>query len=85
MRFDDAVRAMTKLTRKDTKFELSDDCQSGLEYLKTCLTVSPILKYPNPRKRYVVFTDASDHAAAAVLMQEYKDDDNEIKEMPWNS
>ena len=43
---------------------------------------SPILKYPNPQKRYVVFTDASDQAAAAVLTQEYKDDDNEIKEMP---
>ena len=27
-------------------------------------------------------TDASDQAAAAVLTQEYKDDDNEIKEMP---
>ena len=34
------------------------------------------------RKRYVVFTDASDQVAAAVLTQEYKDDDNEIKEMP---
>ena len=50
--------------------------------MKTCLTESPILKYPNPQKRYVVFTDASDQAAAAVLTQEYKDDDNEIKEMP---
>ena len=81
-RFADAARPMTKLTRKDTKFEWSDDCQSGFEYLKTCLTESPILKYPNPQKRYVVFTDASDQAAAAVLNQEYKDDDNEIKEMP---
>ena len=59
-RFADAARPMTKLTRKDIKFEWSDDCQSGFEYLKTCLTESPILKYPNPQKRYVVFTDASD-------------------------
>ena len=69
---------MTKLTRKDTKFEWSDDCQSDFEYLKT---ESPILKYPNPQKRYIVFTDASDQAAA-VLTQEYKDDDNEVKDMP---
>ena len=81
-RFADAARPMTKLTRKDTKFEWSDDCQSGFEYLKTCLTGSPILRYPNPQKRYVVFTDDSDQAAAAVLTQEYKDDDNEIKQMP---
>ena len=81
-RFADAARQMTKLTRKDTKFEWSDECQSGFEYWKTCLTESPILKYPNPQKRYVVFTDARDQIAAAVLTQEYKDDDNEITEMP---
>ena len=73
---------MNKFKRKDTKFEWSDDCQSGFEYLKTCLNKSPILKYPNPQKRYVAFTDASDQATAAVLTQENKDDDNEIKEMP---
>ena len=53
--------------------------QSDVEYLKTCLTESPILKYPNPQKTYVVFTDASDQAAAAVLTQEYKDENNEIE------
>ena len=34
--FADAARPMTKLTRKDTKYERSDDCQSGFEHLKTC-------------------------------------------------
>ena len=29
------------------------------------------MKYPDPSKRYVVFTDASNQAAAAVLTQEY--------------
>ena len=68
-RFADAARAMTKLTRKDTKFSWSEDCQAGFDYLKTCLTKDPILKYPDPQKRYVVFTDASDQAAAAVLLR----------------
>ena len=81
-RFADAARPMTKLTRKDSKFEWSDDCQTGFEYLKTCLTEAPILKYPNPHKRYIVFTDASDQAAAAVLTQEYSDETGEVKEMP---
>ena len=31
----DAARPMTKLTRKDSKFGWSDDCQIGFEYLKT--------------------------------------------------
>ena len=51
-------------------------------YFRTCLNEAPILKYPDPQKRYVVFTDASDQAAAAVLTQEYPDADGEVKEMP---
>ena len=78
-RFADAARPMTKLTRK---FELTDECQIGFNYLKTCLTEAPILKYPNPSKRYVVFMDASDQAAAAFLTQEYPSEDGETKEMP---
>ena len=77
-RFADAAQANDQTHKKRQKFEWSDDCQSGFEYLKTYLTESPILKYPNQQKRYVVFTDASDQAAATVLTQEYKDDDNEI-------
>ena len=81
-RFADAARPITKLTRKDSKFVWTEECQTGFEYLRTSLTKSPILKYPDPHKRYVVFTDASDQAAAAVLTQEYSDDDGQIKEMP---
>ena len=73
---------MTKLTRKEVKFEWTDECQQGFDYLKTCLTEAPILKYPDPSKRHVVFTDASDQAAAAVLTQEYPDKDGDIKKMP---
>ena len=81
-RFADAARPMMRLTRKDIKFSHSDECQAGFDYLKTCLTKDPILKYPDPQKRYVVFTDASDQAAAAVLTQGHADNDGEVKEMP---
>ena len=73
---------MTKLTRKGLKFEWTEECQTGFEYLKTCLTVAPILKYPDPSRRYVVFMDASDEAPTAVLTQEYTSEDRETKEMP---
>ena len=79
--FADATRPMTKLTRKGVKFKWTDECQTGFNYLKTCLTEAPFLKYPDPSKRYVVFTDALDQATAAVLTQEYTED-GEIKEMP---
>ena len=41
-----------------------------------------MLKYPDPNKRYVVFTDTSDQAAAAILTQEYPDADGKITEWP---
>ena len=78
----DAARPMTKLTRKGIKFEWTEVCQTGFNYLKTCLNEAPILKYPNPSKRCAVFTDASDQVAAVVLTQEYSDEDGGIKEMP---
>ena len=81
-RFADAARPLTKLTQKDCKFIWCDECQTGFEYLRICLTKSPILKYPDPHKRYVVFTDASDQAVAAVLTQEYIDDDGQMRERP---
>ena len=81
-RFADAARQMAKPARKETKFVWSEDCQVGFSYLKTCLTESPMLQYPNSQNKYGVFTDASDQAAAAVLTQEYTCDDNESREMP---
>ena len=59
-RFADAASPITRLTRRDVKFEWSKDCQIGFEYLKNSLTKATILKYLDPLKRYVSFTDASD-------------------------
>ena len=81
-RFADAARPLTKLTRKGIKFEWSKDCRVGFDYLKDCLIKDPVLKYPDPTKRYVVSTDASDQAAAAILTQEYPDSDGKITELP---
>ena len=80
-KFADATRPMTKLTRKGVKLEWKDECQIGFDYLKACLTEAVILKYPNPSKRYVVFMDASDQTAAAVLTQEYPSEDGETKQI----
>ena len=53
-RFADAARPLTKLTGKGIMFEWSSDCQISFDYLKDCLTKDPVLKYPDPYKRYVV-------------------------------
>ena len=59
-----------------------EECQTRFDYLKVCITEAPIQKYPDPFKRYVVFTDTSDQAAAAVLTQEYTGEDGKTREMP---
>ena len=39
--------------------------------LKDSIIQAPILHYPNPNKKYIVYTDASDNACKAQLSQEH--------------
>ena len=71
-RFADIARPMTNLTRQNTPFEWTIQCQASFEMLKDALITSPMLKYPDPNKPYTLFTDASKHAWACVLTQEYE-------------
>ena len=71
-RFVDIARPMTNLTKQDIPFEWTIQCQAPFEMLKEALITSPILKYPDPNKAYTLFTDASKHAWACVLIQEYQ-------------
>ena len=71
-RFADIARPMTNLTKQDVPFEWTIQCQASFELLKDALITSPILKYPDPNKPYTLFTDASKHAWACVLTQEYQ-------------
>ena len=57
---------------QDVPFEWTIQCQASFEMLKDALITSPILKYPDPNKPYTLFTDASKHAWACVLTQEYE-------------
>ena len=42
--------------------------------LKNALCTKPILRFPNPQKLYVLFTDASKFAWAGVLTQPYTEE-----------
>ena len=39
--------------------------------MKESLTVIPLLSYPDPNKRFILNTDASDTCIGAVICQEY--------------
>ena len=81
-RFSDLSRPLTRLTRHDAKFEWDQQCQKSFDHLRELLMQYPILRYPDPKKGYTVFTDASGIGWSGVLTQEYPDDKGRIKNHP---
>ena len=63
---------MTRLLRKDVKFEWTEECQQSFEELKKLLTEAPVLVQPELGKEFVVYSDASLNGLGYVLMQEGK-------------
>ena len=80
--YSDIARPLTNLTHKDEVFDWSDTCQGAFKMLKEALLKEPILKYPDPSKPYVLYTDASKYAWAGVLAQAYQHKDEKgVKEI----
>ena len=69
LRFADISRVLNKLTRKDEEFKWTPECDKCFNMLKDYLQQAPILRYPDPEARYVLYTDASKYAYAGVLTQ----------------
>lgn len=63
---------LTKLTRKETRYQWTPECETSFQKLKDKLTDAPILALPNEFGSYVVYTDASKNGLGAVLMQDGK-------------
>ena len=73
-RFADVARLLTNLTRLNQLFEWSDKCQTSFELLKEVLIKEPILRFPDPNKPYILYTDTSKYAWSCVLTQQYTHD-----------
>jgi hypothetical protein len=63
---------MTKLLKKNTPFEWTDECEASFQTLKDKLTTAPVLAVPEPGKDYTVYCDASKNGLGCVLMQDRK-------------
>ena len=59
---------MTRLTRKEVKFEWNDLCEEAFQELKRRLTSAPILIVPKRGQRHTVYYDASKDELGCVLM-----------------
>ena len=66
--FSKIAAPLTKLTRKDVKYDWVDACQKSFDELKGRLTSAPVLALPNGRHGFVVYSDASRQGLRCVLM-----------------
>ena len=66
--FSKIAAPLTKLTRKDVKYDQVDACQQSFEELKGRLTSTPVLALPNGRYGFVVYSDASRQGLSYVLI-----------------
>jgi hypothetical protein len=58
---------MTQLIRKDTQFEWEFSQQTAFEKLKEVICSEQVLAYPDFKSQFILTTDASKVAVAAVL------------------
>ena len=65
------AKPLTLLTRQQVKFDWTLEHHAAFLHLKEAMVQAPILHYPNPNKKYIVYTDASDDACRAQLSQEH--------------
>ena len=77
-RFTDISRVLNKLTCKDEEFKWTPECKKCFNMLKNYLQEAPILRYPDPEARYILYTDASKYAYAGVLAQTVDETDHPI-------
>ena len=69
--FAKIAKPLTLLTRQQVQFECTPEHQEAFMKLKDSIIYAPILRYPNPTKRYIVYTDASDNDCRPQLTQEH--------------
>ena len=67
--FSRIAAPMTRLTRKEVKFDWDDLCEEAFQELKRRLTSAPILIVPKRGQGYTVYCDASRAGLGCVLMQ----------------
>jgi hypothetical protein len=70
--FSTIASPMTRLTRKEVKFEWSKECETSFQELKSRLTSAPVLALPKEQEGFVVYNDASSKGLGCVLMQHGK-------------
>ncbi|GFV48800.1 transposon Tf2-6 polyprotein [Trichonephila clavipes] len=67
--FSDIASPLSNLSKKSTAWKWSEIEQQAFQTLKQCLITPPILRKVDPKKPFIIRTDASSYALDAVLLQ----------------
>jgi len=70
--FSTIATLLTRLTRKNIRWEWSKECDESFQELKRRLTTAPVLILPSGTEGFVVYSDASRKGLGCVLMQHGK-------------
>ena len=70
--FSRLAAPMTRMTRKEVKFNWDDRCKKAFQELKRSLTSAPILIVPDRGQGYTVYCDALRAGLGCVLMQSWR-------------
>ncbi|KAJ4717010.1 Retrotransposon protein, putative, Ty3-gypsy subclass [Melia azedarach] len=70
--FSRIATPLTQLTRKNVKFQWSDECEKSFQELKHRLVTAQVLTIPTGSDGYVIYSDASLKGLGCVLMQNGK-------------
>ena len=70
--FSRIAAPMTRLTRKEVKFDWDDRCEEAFQKLKRRLTLASILIVLDRGQGYTVYCDASSVRFGCVLMQSWR-------------
>ena len=69
--FTKIAKPLMMLTYQQVKFDWTPTHHTAFLNLKEAIIQAPILHYPDPNKKYIVYTDASDDTCRAQLSQEH--------------
>ena len=69
--FTKIAKPLMMLTQQQVKFERTPVHHTAFVHLKETIIQTPILHYPDPDKKYIVYTDTSDDVCGAQLSQEH--------------
>jgi hypothetical protein len=67
------TRPLHELTKKRVQWHWNDQADHTFHTLKSAFTAYPVLRNPDPNKRYILDTDASQFAVGATLSQHFSD------------